>query len=385
MRAIFLVFHEVEGTYNGIGKKIMYQINAFKECGLDMKLCCFADDQNGLGKRMIDHEIIETFGSGVFAKIKKRTSYRKLANYILKNKISFVYIRYFHNANPFLISFLKKLHKDRVNSVMEIPTYPYDQEYKNAPLSLRMKLYMDRLFRTQLGKYLYRIVTFSEHNEIFSTKTLRLSNGIDFSQISMKQRKNKNIDCVRLIGVAEIHFWHGFDRILTGLSHYYKAKHETDVFFDIVGYGEEELAKLRKMANENHLEKYAIFHGPKFGYELDQLFEKADVGIGSLARHRSHITHIKPLKNREYAARGIPFVYSEIDDDFEQMPYIKKISADETPVDIEQIVLFSKEQVMSPAEIRSTIEHTLSWKAQMIKVVEALDKRMKSNIVSNVD
>ncbi|MEG2480028.1 MAG: hypothetical protein RSA50_07120, partial [Mucinivorans sp.] len=43
----------------------------------------------------------------------------------------------------------------------------------------------------------------------------------------------------------------------------------------------------------------------------DDLFEQADIAIGSLARHRSGITTIKTLKNREYAARGIPFIYSE--------------------------------------------------------------------------
>ncbi len=37
------------------------------------------------------------------------------------------------------------------------------------------------------------------------------------------------------------------------------------------------------------------------------------------------IFKIKTLKNREYAARGIPFIYSEIDDDFENMPYIIKV------------------------------------------------------------
>jgi hypothetical protein len=67
---------------------------------------------------------------------------------------------------------------------------------------------------------------------------------------------------------------------------------------------------------------------------LDELFEQADMGIGSLARHRSGITHIKTLKNREYAARGLPFIYSEMDSDFEGKPYILKAKADESPIEI---------------------------------------------------
>lgn len=48
------------------------------------------------------------------------------------------------------------------------------------------------------------------------------------------------------------------------------------------------------------------------------------MGIASLGRHRNGITRIKTLKNREYAARGIPFVYSENDSDFDGMPYVMK-------------------------------------------------------------
>ena len=76
-------------------------------------------------------------------------------------------------------------------------------------------------------------------------------------------------------------------------------------------------------------------------------------------------------KNREYAARGIPFIYSEIDDDFENMPYIMKIAADETPVDIPQIIQFYQSIDRSPEKIRNSIKH-LSWKEQMKKVIESI-------------
>ena len=91
--------------------------------------------------------------------------------------------------------------------------------------------------------------------------------------------------------------------------------------------------------------------------------------IGSLARHRSGITNIKTLKNREYAARGIPFVYSEMDEDFEQMPYIIKALADESPVDINQILDFITQNDFKAENIRTSINH-LTWKEQMKKVTD---------------
>lgn len=86
-------------------------------------------------------------------------------------------------------------------------------------------------------------------------------------------------------------------------------------------------------------------------------FEQADFAIGSLARHRSGIYDIKTLKNREYAARGFAFTYSETDTDFDHMPYVLKTVADESPIDISQLITFCHSQVLSPQEIRDSIRH----------------------------
>jgi glycosyltransferase involved in cell wall biosynthesis len=224
-----------------------------------------------------------------------------------------------------------------------------------------------------LAKYIYRIVTFSDDKIIFGTPTINLSNGIDFDHIKMKTKINNHPGSLHLIGVAEIHFWHGFDRVLTGLSDYYKTQPDIKVFLDIVGDGvPAEIKKLKIMTSSNGLDKYVTFYGAKSGEELDQLFENADMGIASLGRHRSHITHIKPLKNREYAARGIPFVYSEIDDDFENMPYVMKAPANESPLDIKEIVKFYYNRKFNPREIRETIDNKLSWEVQMKKVVDII-------------
>jgi hypothetical protein len=120
------------------------------------------------------------------------------------------------------------------------------------------------------------------------------------------------------------------------------------------------------------MEKYVHFRGNCSGEELDVLFEKSDFGIASLGRHRSGITKIKTLKNREYAARGIPFIYSETDDDFEKMPYIIKAPADETHINIQGIIDFYRSLKLTPSDIRASIENLLSWNVQMQKVVNEI-------------
>jgi hypothetical protein len=112
-----------------------------------------------------------------------------------------------------------------------------------------------------------------------------------------------------------------------------------------------------------------IFHGQLFGDALDEVFNQSCFAIGSLARHRSGITIIKTLKNREYATRGIPFIYSEQDSDFDYQSYVIKAQPDESPIDVPQILEFIDHHQFQPEEIRKTVEN-LTWKIQMQKVID---------------
>ena len=123
------------------------------------------------------------------------------------------------------------------------------------------------------------------------------------------------------------------------------------------------------MIEQYGLQDRVIFHGQLFGDALDQVFNQCCFAIGSLARHRSGITVIKTLKNREYATRGIPFIYSEQDSDFDHQPYVLKATSDESPIAIQEILNFIYLHHFNPAAIRRTVEH-LSWKKQMQQVID---------------
>ena len=178
---------------------------------------------------------------------------------------------------------------------------------------------------------------------------------------------------LRLLAVANIHFWHGLDRVIEGLRDYYAAPHQCIVRLRIAGDGVETLiAEYRRMIDAYSLAEYAEVIGPRSGAALDAEFEWCDMGIASLGRHRNGITRIKTLKNREYAARGIPFVYSERDSDFDGMDYVMKAPADDTPLDIAALVRFYDGLHLTPAQIRGTVEGRLSWDNQMKQVLTEL-------------
>lgn len=377
MKILFLIYHGFS-EHSGISKKIHYQIKGLRENGHEVHVCTYYIREDGHRVRMVDDDIvIQDFGCGRWAAIKQRFSFKKLTDYVIKNGFEFVYARSFHNANWATVKMFKRFKEQGIPSVMEIPTYPYDQEYTSvASWEEKIKLKLDRWYRKELATQVNAIVTFTNDKEIFGQRTICISNGIDYDHIPMQQKSPHPNNEIHLIGVAEVHYWHGYDRLIAGLGEYYKQKRDKIVYFHIVGgvadsemHGSTHAPGFHELIVKYGIEKYVIFHGQKFGDELDSLFNQADFAIGSLARHRSGITYIKTLKNREYAARGIPFIYSETDEDFEQMPYIIKAPTDESPVGINQILDFITQNDFKAEDIRTSINH-LTWKEQMKKVTD---------------
>lgn len=379
MQILFLVYHGFSEV-SGISKKIHNQVKGLRENGHDVHLCYYGFAENGHRCRYIDDVVIQDYGTGKLAGIRQRLSYGCIYDYCIREKIEIVYARCFMNANPWLIHFFKKLREAGVHAVTEIPTYPYDAEFVGFPYHTRMNLKVDQMFRHKLYAQMDAIVTFSDAIEIFGQRTIKISNGVDFDSIPLHQPSavSHQSSELHLIGVAEVHYWHGYDRMIAGIGEYYKNGGKRDVFFHVVGgvgpsemYDSMHAPGFAELMEKYDIKEHVIFHGQLFGDELDAVFNQCQFAIGSLARHRSGITNIKTLKNREYATRGIPFIYSERDSDFDSLPYVVKAPADESPISICQIIDFVDAFNMQAKDVRKTVEH-LTWKIQMQKVIESI-------------
>ena len=376
MKILFLVYHGFS-EHSGISKKIYCQVKGLRENGHDVRLCYYGFDENGHRCRYIDGIVIDDYGKGLVAGLRQRMNYDCIYDYCIQEEIELVYARCFQNANPWLINFFNRLRKVGVHAVTEIPTYPYDAEFVGFHFQARVNLKIDQLFRHQLARQMDGIVTFSDEEEIFGQRTIRISNGVDFDSIPLHEPLS-NIDELHLIGVAEVHYWHGYDRLIAGIGEYYKNGGKKDVFFHIVGgigpsemYDSLHAPGFAELIEKYQIKNHVIFHGQLFGNDLDAVFNQCQFAIGSLARHRSGITIIKTLKNREYATRGLPFIYSEQDCDFDQQPYVIKAPADESPIDINLIIEFLGRFDLKPETIRKSVEH-LTWRIQMQRVVSEL-------------
>ena len=58
MKILFLVFHGFQ-AYNGISKKIRYQIDAMKACGADVRTCYYEVQSDGHRQWLVDDEVID--------------------------------------------------------------------------------------------------------------------------------------------------------------------------------------------------------------------------------------------------------------------------------------------------------------------------------------
>ena len=235
MKILFLVYHGFSEV-SGISKKIHYQVKGLRENGYEVHLCYYDFDAKGHRCRFVDDEIIMDYGKGLLAGFRQRVDYNCVYNYCKDNGIQFVYARCFQNANPWLIRLFKRFKMLGIKSVTEIPTYPYDAEFVGFPLMTRLGLVIELLFRHQLSRQMSAIVTFSDAETIFGQRTIRISNGVDMDSIPLHNYIAPVDGSIHLIGVAEVHYWHGFDRLIAGLGDYYKTtQNPRQIFFHLVG------------------------------------------------------------------------------------------------------------------------------------------------------
>lgn len=315
----------------GIMKKVLAEAKALSE-SFDVYL--WGHCQNRVVSYHDEHSVhVASFTS---KSDRRKKYYTKLREFIESENIYLFYHRY-ALSEPILLDFLKSIKKRGVHAVLEIPTYPYDGEFTTT-LRLRLINVCDRIYRRRLIKYVDRIVlTTSKPTFVFGIPCVNMTNGVDFDSVSLAMPKQKDDIC--LIAVASMRIQHGFDRLIKGMAEYYEGSVTKAVRLFLVGNGPC-LDKYKRIAKKLNVTDYIKFCGEKNGSDLDAVFNEAIVGIGALGCHRIGVLASSPLKNREYAARGLPIVYSSDDELIDGKFYAMKCPPTDEPIDIKDVVKF---------------------------------------------
>ncbi len=294
----------------------------------------------------------------------------------------FIYFRRVLNDCS-LINLFRKLKENNKKIVIlyEIPTFPYDKELtgiKNFPFKVK-----DILNRKRLKPFVDVAVTYSNDDKIFDIRALKLLNGIDFSSIKMASSVTSANDSINLIAVAVHSFWHGYDRLIKGLSNYYRNGGVENIRFHVVGDGIS-IKSYKLLVEKLELNDHVIFYGKLSGAQLDAVYDKCDIAIESLGDHRRDVHLSSSLKSCEYCAKGLPLITSTdinfIDDDF---PYCMKVPKDESDVDIDLVVNFyhkcypiDKDVLNIRRSIRSYGEKKIDMSITMSPVIEYLHEAL---------
>lgn len=365
-RAVYLTSQLVTDC-DGVSKKVFAQKDALAKLGFDTYIVYPIQMINRTLTYEMNHHFFFDVHVG-FMKSNYVHFYHKLYDFIKTNHITLLYIRYGINASPALIDFLSKCKKIGCVVLLEIPTYPYDGE--NRSFKEKVRAFKEHVYRNKLSDCVDRIITYSTLKTIFGTQTINISNAVAYiPPIVSKQGINNRLNC---IGVANLAFWHGFDRLIKGLFLYYQTCPLFKVYFTIVGVGNQVVFQsLKELVTLYKLEEYVAFEGAKDGTELDDLFSKSQLAIGCLGCHRKGVKAVKALKNVEYAMRGLPFIYSEDNEDFDNQDYVLKVPADESPIDINQLCEFVRNNDFVPSEISKTVSN-FTWENQMRTIVKAV-------------
>lgn len=339
MDLIFAACVDLKDQYSGITRKVITEYNVLQK---NFNSCLVGYYGNGI-------KIIEEEKESVLVDKKKHRRIlliETVTKIISKEHCKYAYIRRMP-CNPLVISMLRHIKRNGATKIVwEIPTYPYDHEgdEKTRSFSSKMVSMMEKIYRKQLRRYVTRIVTFSNYQNIFGIKTINTGNGIDVESISPRVVRQKD-DVLNLIAVAVLENWHGYDRLIRGLGKYYKENGNRNIVFHLVGDGNC-LSQYKEMAERFNLKNHVVFYGYMTKKEIDNIYDKCDIAVESLGWHRSKVSMGTSIKTREYLAKGLPIVASTPMDIFpEGWKYAYYAPIDDSPIDINEVLHFYDEIV----------------------------------------
>jgi glycosyltransferase involved in cell wall biosynthesis len=385
MQKIYYIAHYNGNPNQGVTKKLISQIESLNNNGADATLIFLSNSGETDSKLKSKYIDFYKCPSPPYKGL-----YNRLEAYLNKSRMLKRLFESFDDHDIILIrnhlptySFLNLMKRSKQSIFLDIPSNNIiEARIRNS------KLYAILLntFSNSIGNAASGIIGVTD--EIISLNfpklkehipRIAIGNATNVNSVPLNSFKLHNTNSViNFTTVAHISLWHGLDRFIRGMSIF---REKDKVHFNVVGDGPE-LKKLKRMVHELGLEKNVSFYGFLSGVELDEIMFKTDIGIGNLGTFRKGITQTSPLKTREYCARGIPFIYTCYDCDFQAMPFAYRVTADETPIDIIEILNFFKHisSIKNYNELmREYANNNLTWDSKMKKALNFMLYNAKHN------
>ncbi len=333
-QGVYIVFG-TNGIFLGVEKKIRNQIKAFSQFFQMNKIV--VNKKNG----SLLQKIAWRLPGGAWG-LEYDNAFEEISNIALeKESPCFFYIRTIPIDIGYL-HFLKSIREayPRARIIVELPTYPYGKEIlSNA--TMWPWFFKDRFNRRSIAQYVDRIVLFNDTRTVFGIPAIKAMNGIDVSEVKPIISSNDDPNTIRLIVVAMMQPYHGYERIIKGLSRYYKKGGTRNIEIIMVGYGGES-EYYRRLSRDMNIEDKIVFKGRLEGVELDEAYERCDIAVGSLGGYKIGVKRFASIKLGEYLAKGLPVITGAKTYLFEDSgrEYNLDFPNDSSEIDIDAVVAF---------------------------------------------
>jgi len=361
----------------GITRKVMSQIKTLRNMGFEVYYTGY--DKNGVSIFNNKDEIVRfdkywTASEKINRYLRRWNLLHTATKFVSESKVKFdyAYLR-FHFFDQKYLNLLKKLNKEGAKVIIEAHGYPYKSK-KISPLTLIYIL--DSLYEPLVRKYIDIVAAISNHKDIWKCKTVQIDNAINLEDINL-QKKIIDSKSIRLISVSNEKDYHGYPKIIKGLSDYYKSGGSRNIKVFFVG---EYKGSTKNMVVENKLSDHIIFLGKKHGQELEDVYRLADLGVGAFGFHAGS-EYGSSIKTKEYFALGLPFINGWKEYAFDDYyPYVKRFDLNSDIIDFEEVVTFydyiiKDEQI--PLKMREFAKINYTWEAQFGKIFTELDLNTK--------
>lgn len=356
----------------GITQKVKKQIEAFQELGYDVIYSGYLEDGvaifDSTGNILVKKNYF--LKNGKINHILRRYMLLLLCkDYFLKNdvELEFSYLRY-HFFDSFYINLLKVLKKKSKKVIIEAHSYPvFVKKDKFNPIKI-----LDEIYSKKAHKYCDYIASMTNLKTICGIPTYEIENTLNIDDFKIKEYKRVENKFI-FINVAFENITHGLDRLIKGISNYYKTIYKTtsvDIELLLIG---EYSNSTKKLVEDLSLSEKVKFLGKMKRNEIDTYIDEAHFAVGSMGNHRANSYYGSALKTKEYIARGIPFVYGWEERILINFPFAYKVPLNEEPVDIKKILEFYRkiENKDLAIKMRKFLEeNNRSWQQQFYELLK---------------
>ena len=376
-KVLFVTKYPFHVEYS-IKKKFDNQIKAAKNLGYDVYYTAFDKDFFYLVHNEDRHIVKKIAFTGIKGYIHLKAfldMYDTVLQTIRNEQFDYAYIR--HCPLTWLgYRMIKALKKNGTRVVVEIPTYPAEKEKSPSMFHSLCKIYTDFWWRhAEQDCALFTLI--GEHADTYHGRpAINIDNGIQVENIPLRNHPVGQEEPYHILALASMCNWHAYDRVIEGIAQMDVEKRKRVVLDMVGGGGDGSLAEWKELTKLRGLQEQVRFHGYRSGDELNELVDAASIGLGTLGLYRKDFSSDSSLKNREYMARGLPFVYAGDDSALEgNEPYVLKIPNNDTAVDMDAVLTFMKDVEAHPQyreKMRKHAKEKMSWERQFDKLFVAL-------------